>query len=224
MNKKNLRKVPTYKGPIHDVAWNPNGMEFIVISGFMPAGSVLFDSFCTPKFEFGKHHRNTIKWSPLSRFVCLAGFGNLSGEMEIWDVIALKQLGTCKANSAVSCKWAPDGRRLMTGVLNPRLRVDNCYKVFKYTGKLLNTVDFSHTELYEVLWRPGKDNNFLIFILIAKFFDRPASPIKSTNETNTNKEEEPEKKEKKLFRPVGGGRIKLLVFNFLRGFCSTVES
>lgn len=71
-------------------------LEFIAISGFMPAGSVLYDNLCTPKFEFGRHHRNTIKWSPLSRFVSLCGFGNLPGDMEIWDVYSLKQVGTCK--------------------------------------------------------------------------------------------------------------------------------
>ena len=154
-NKKNLKRVPTYKGPIHDVAWNPNGMEFIAISGFMPAGSVLYDSFSVPKFEFGRHHKNTIKWSPLSRFVCLAGFGNLPGDMEFWDVYSLKQIGTCKSGSAVSCKWAPDGRRILTGVLNPRLRVSNNYKIFKYNGELLQHVDFSNSELYEVIWKPG---------------------------------------------------------------------
>ncbi len=77
-------------------------MEFIAISGFMPAGSVLYDSLCVPKFEFGQHHRNTIKWSPLSRFVCLAGFGNLPGDMDIWDVYSLKQIGTCKVNQKIN--------------------------------------------------------------------------------------------------------------------------
>ena len=67
-----------------------------MISGFMPAGSVLFDNYCTPKFEFGKHHKNSIRWSPLSRFLCLAGFGNLAGDIEIWDVYALKKVGQCK--------------------------------------------------------------------------------------------------------------------------------
>ena len=57
----------------------------------------------------------------------------------------------------MSCIWSPDARRILTGVLNPRLRVDNGYKVFKYNGELLNNVDFSQTELYEVLWRPGKE-------------------------------------------------------------------
>ena len=39
----------------------------------MPAASVLFDKTCTPLFEFGKHARNTIIWSPYSKFLCLAG-------------------------------------------------------------------------------------------------------------------------------------------------------
>lgn len=62
----------------------------------MPAGSVLYDSNCVPKYEFGKHSRNTIRWSPLGRFVCLAGYGNLSGEMEIWDTFSLVKTGLCK--------------------------------------------------------------------------------------------------------------------------------
>lgn len=57
----------------------------------MPAHSVLFDKSCKPFFEFGKHHRNKIIWSPLKRFVALGGFGNLSGEIEIWDVIEKKK-------------------------------------------------------------------------------------------------------------------------------------
>jgi len=70
--------------------------EFIAISGFMPAGSVLFTHECVPKFEFGVHHRNTIRWSPFSRFVLLGGFGNLSGDMEIWETSSLTKVGTCK--------------------------------------------------------------------------------------------------------------------------------
>lgn len=101
----------------------------------MPANSVLFDKMCNPSFEFGKHHKNMIRWSPLSRFVCLGGFGNLSGDIEIWDVITLKKVGNCKSNSAVSMIWHPDGRQFMTAVLNPRLRVENNFKVFRYTGE-----------------------------------------------------------------------------------------
>ena len=52
----------------------------------MPACSVIYDRKCKPYFEFGKHHRNTVKYSPFSRFVFLSGFGNLNGEMDIWDI------------------------------------------------------------------------------------------------------------------------------------------
>lgn len=54
----------------------------------------------------------------------------------------------------------------MTAVLNPRLRVDNHFKIFKYDGDLINKFDFSHTELYDVIWRPSN----------IKFTDRPPSP------------------------------------------------
>jgi len=32
------------------------------------------------------------------------------------------------------------------------LRVDNCYKVFSYTGVLLHKVNYDHTYLYEAVW------------------------------------------------------------------------
>jgi translation initiation factor 2A len=63
----------------------------------MPATSNLFDKILNPKFEFGKHHRNTIRWSN-SRFVLLGGFGNLSGEIEVWDTFQLKKVGSCKVD------------------------------------------------------------------------------------------------------------------------------
>jgi len=30
--------------------------------------------------------------------------------------------------------------------------VDNCYKVYSYTGVLLHKVNYDHTELYEAVW------------------------------------------------------------------------
>jgi translation initiation factor 2A len=190
MAKQALKRVPTYQGPIHDVAWNPNGKEFVAISGFMPGGSVLFDSNCVPKYEFGKHHRNTIRFSPDSKLLCLAGFGNLSGDIEIWDLSSFKKIGSFKSNSAVSCIWSPDSRRMLTGVLNPRLRVDNGYKIFKYNGDVLNTVDYSHTELYEVLWQPGKYQN------------RPLTPPKIKKD---------DEGDKKVFRPKGSGAFAAML-------------
>lgn len=50
----------------------------------MPAGTVLFDNQGVPIYEFGRHHKNFIKWAP-HRFMLIAGFGNLNGDIEIWD-------------------------------------------------------------------------------------------------------------------------------------------
>lgn len=48
-------------------------------------------------------------------------------------------------------------------------------KVFKYDGTVLNNVDYSNSELYEVLWRP---ENF-------EYKDRSPSPKKE--ETSDDK-------------------------------------
>jgi uncharacterized protein with WD repeat len=118
----------------------------------MPAEPVLFSSKNEVLYEFGKQHKNTIIWGNLGRFVCLAGFGNLSGEMDIWDMVARKKIGVCKSNSASYCGWSTDDRKLITAILTPRLRVDNCYKIFSYTGVQLHKAGFEDTELYEAVW------------------------------------------------------------------------
>ena len=40
---------------------------------------------CEQTFDFGEAPRNTICWSPHARFLAIAGFGNLSGELSSWD-------------------------------------------------------------------------------------------------------------------------------------------
>jgi len=64
----------------------------------------------------------------------------------------------------MSYDWSPDGRQLLTGVLFPRLRVNNQFKVTYYSGYSMAVKDFSETELYEVKWRPSAGHK-----------DRPAS-------------------------------------------------
>ncbi len=73
------------------------------IAGSMPAASSLFNDKGEALFHFGAAHRNTICWAPHGRFLCLAGFGNLAGEMDFYDVIRLKKLGE-SACSARPCR------------------------------------------------------------------------------------------------------------------------
>ncbi|CAG8687899.1 20558_t:CDS:10 [Gigaspora margarita] len=82
-----------------------------------------------------------------------AGFGNLAGSIDIWDRENLKKISTIEAPNSSECFWSPDGRYIMTATLSPRLRVDNGYKIWHYTGVLVH--DESIQELLQVQWRPA---------------------------------------------------------------------
>ncbi|KAG8655378.1 hypothetical protein MANES_04G036150v8 [Manihot esculenta] len=120
--------VPLRKeGPVHDVQWSYSGSEFAVVYGFMPASATLFDKKCKPLLELGTGPYNTIRWNPKGKFLCLAGFGNLPGDMAFWDYANKKQLGTTRAECSVTSEWSPDGCYFMTATTAPRLQVDNGY-------------------------------------------------------------------------------------------------
>eukprot|EP00899_Mesostigma_viride_P019404 jgi/Mesvir1/27465/Mv07243-RA.3 len=163
---RNEGSVPLSKeGPVQDVAWSPLGTHFVVVYGFMPAKATLFDATAKPIFDFGTGPRNTVKWDPHGQFLALAGFGNLPGDVEFWDCQKQKLLGKTRAECAVTCEWAPDGRHLMTATVAPRMRVDNCIRIFKYNGEQLFKKDYD--ALYEASWVPLPASNFP---------PRPASP------------------------------------------------
>ncbi|EGR33544.1 hypothetical protein IMG5_049810 [Ichthyophthirius multifiliis] len=152
-NSKKLLIIPTIEGPAHDFAWNPNSEDFMIISGYMPAKPVLYTSKCEPIFQFGNTHRNTIRYSPNGRFVLIGGFGNISGDVDIWDLKNLQKIANFKAATASIIEWGKDSRTILTAVVTPRLRVDNNFKVFGFNGDLVNFGNFTHTELYDVQWK-----------------------------------------------------------------------
>jgi len=128
------------EGSVHKCCWSPDGKQFLVIYGYMPARAGLFDSSCNKLVDFyGREGapRNTAKWSPCGSLLCIAGFGNLnSGLMDIWFVKKLKKVGTCKSPCSSYFGWSPDSSYLMTAVLSPKMTVDNGIKIFKYDGTL----------------------------------------------------------------------------------------
>ncbi|KAF8819921.1 putative eukaryotic initiation factor-2A [Cardiosporidium cionae] len=140
-------------GPVHDVQWNPKRAEFLLCAGSMPPEIILYEGVKgTPKISFGSARRNTIRWNPFGRFFALGGFGNLVGDLNVWDKVTRKTIGSMKIPCSVVCEFAPDGRHLLSATTSPRLRVDNCIKVYRYTGEYLSRVDF--TELLSVSWKP----------------------------------------------------------------------
>ncbi|KAK7319815.1 hypothetical protein RJT34_04543 [Clitoria ternatea] len=146
------------EGPIHDAQWSYSGLEFAVVYGFMPAKATLFDKKCNPLLELGTGPYNTIRWNPKGKFLCLAGFGNLPGDMVFWDYADKKQLGSTKAEWSVTSEWSPDGCYFMTATTAPRLQVDNGIKIFHYNGLLYFKKMFD--KLYQADWKPESPTKF----------------------------------------------------------------
>ncbi|KAI5855499.1 eukaryotic translation initiation factor eIF2A-domain-containing protein [Tricharina praecox] len=141
------------EGPIHDVIWSPDSKEFGVVYGFMPAKTTIFDCRANVVHSLPAGPRNTILFSPHARFVIVAGFGNLQGQIDIYDRQAgMRKITTIESSNPSICEWSPDGRHILTATTSPRLRVDNGVMIWHYTGELMYKVDME--ELYHVLWRP----------------------------------------------------------------------
>ncbi|GKZ38105.1 hypothetical protein AbraIFM66950_010052 [Aspergillus brasiliensis] len=141
------------EGPIHDVTWSPNSKEFGVVYGYMPAKTTIFNFRGVPKHTFALAPRNTILFSPHGRFVLVAGFGNLAGQMDIYDMDKnFHKIATVEASNASVCNWSPDGQFILTATTSPRLRVDNGIRLWHVSGALMYNEEMN--ELYDVCWRP----------------------------------------------------------------------
>ncbi|KAK9469400.1 eukaryotic translation initiation factor eIF2A-domain-containing protein [Lipomyces arxii] len=141
------------EGPIHDVAWSPNSKEFAVVYGYMPAKTTIFNNRGDPIRSLPIGPRNTILYSPHARFLIVAGFGNLQGEVDIYDCQnEYSKVTTVNGSNTSVCEWSPDGRYLMFATTSPRLRVDNGVKIFHVSGKLVFAREMN--ELFSASWRP----------------------------------------------------------------------
>lgn len=141
------------EGPIHDVSWSPNSREFGVVYGYMPAKATIFNDRAVATHSFPLGPRNTINFSPTGRFALVAGFGNLAGQIDVYDLEKdYRKVTTIESGNPSVCEWSPDSRYIMTATTSPRLRVDNGVKLWHVGGGLMYNEDM--IELYNVLWRP----------------------------------------------------------------------
>lgn len=124
----------------------------LIIPTVMPAKISLFDQRAKSLHEFGTAFCNTILFNPQARLVALAGFGNLAGNVDIYDRRTLNKVTSIDAANTSFCEWSPDGRFLLTATLSPRLRVDNGIKIWHCSGPLVHVQ--SVDELYQASWRP----------------------------------------------------------------------
>ena len=171
------------EGTVHDVGWLPDPDKppcFVAIAGKMPAMTSLHHGQTgKAMFIYGNAHRNTVSWSPHGRFLCLAGFGNLAGEMSFWDKNkaklipgALNAAGELRAEAVVGYQWAPNSRVFAVSTCTPRMNVDNGARLFRYNGDELTNVPWDNENykpnklLGATFVPPGK----------VKYPDRPQTP------------------------------------------------
>ena len=119
----------------------------------MPAKTTIFNTKANATHNFPLGPRNTILFSPHGRFVLVAGFGNLAGQMDIYDMEKdYQKLCMIEASNASVCEWSPDGKHILTATTSPRLRVDNGVRIWHVGGCLMYNEELQ--ELYHVTWRP----------------------------------------------------------------------
>lgn len=169
-------------GPIHSVKWSPKGNEFCVIYGYMPAKATFYNLKCDSVFEVAEAPRNSIYYNDFGSIVLLAGFGNLRGNVEVWNNDEKKLITTLQAPDStmvriwhcsiklgakkihgfsfffcikfVQLEWSPGGETFLTATTAPRLRMGNGFKVWHYSGALLHETNWpTGQELYEVMWQ-----------------------------------------------------------------------
>lgn len=89
----------------------------------------------------------------------VAGFGNLAGQMDIYDLEKDHQkVCTIEASNASVCEWSPDGKYVLTATTSPRLRVDNGVRIWHVGGGLMYNQEVQ--ELYHVTWRPQSPTSY----------------------------------------------------------------
>ncbi len=150
--KADLKVQLNKQGPIHDVTWSPNSKEFLVVYGTMPSRATLFDHRAEPIFEFEEAPRNQVRFNNTGRLFYIAGFGNLAGDIDIYDRNNFSKIITMKASNPSTCEWGPDGRHFITSTLYKRLKVDNGIKIYHFSGVLVHQIDVK--EMYMNSWRP----------------------------------------------------------------------
>lgn len=142
-------------GSISDSKWSPDGTSFVAVYGTMPASATLYDDKCKTLCKLASGPYNTVRFSPHGRFILLAGFGQLPGDIQLFDrqgAAVAKAMGGTKSECSVVCEWAPCGRYFMTACTAPRMRIDNRISVYTYYGEKVHETPFK--ELLDARWRP----------------------------------------------------------------------
>lgn len=139
-------------GPIHDINWNVDGLSFAVNFGYMPSKTVFYNTKGDVIKQMEPDKKNTILHSPNGKYVLIAGWGNLAGAVDIFDITDnYKKIVSFEQSNINFVEWSPSGEFLLMAITSPRLRVDNVIKILHFSGKLVYIKEFK--ELLQCGWR-----------------------------------------------------------------------
>ena len=145
-----IKKMETYQGNIHDWQLIPKSKQALVISGKMPARSVVYNFKGNPTYLLEHNFRNYIAPSPNHTVLALCGFGQLSGEIMLFSLKKNSQIGKTQSSYASWLKWSSDGGKFLTATVLSKLNENHQYSVFDYRGKLLKKVKVPENDLVSV--------------------------------------------------------------------------
>ncbi|CAJ2635764.1 eukaryotic translation initiation factor 3 subunit b-like protein [Trifolium pratense] len=140
-------------------AWEPKGHRFAVIHGYMPKPDISIYSMRTAQNTGRVSKLTTLKgkqanalfWSPVGRFIVLAGLKGLNGLLEFYDVDDLETMANTEHFYATDVEWDPTGRYVATAVTHHD-NMENGFNIWSFNGKHLYRI--SKDSLYQLLWRP----------------------------------------------------------------------
>ncbi|TKR82187.1 hypothetical protein L596_015949 [Steinernema carpocapsae] len=164
------------KGPVYQVEWNPNGKEFTMCYGFMPARIATYDLKGDVVWDLGDAHLNEIRYNRFGNILLTCGFGNLSaGKMNFYNTDTKELIVSINVPNTTLFEWAPDGQHYLTAQTSPRLRFENGYRIWHYTGKLVHEDIYSgKDELWQVIWRPLTSDVLSKFKIVPLTVDQKA--------------------------------------------------
>lgn len=140
---------------MYDFLWLANGKSFVLCGGHQPALISVYDCEGNVLSDLGKYKVNCISMSPDNRIACIAGFGNLKGDILFFDMQEYKLIGQAFLSYGGDLNWSPDSKYIIAGVLSPRLRVDNEFIIVSYNGEPIWEEKFKE-EVFEVKWMENK--------------------------------------------------------------------
>ena len=69
---------------------------FLILAGKQPAQIIIFNNKGEINANLEKNFRNKILYCPVNSLFITCGFGNLNGEVDIWDSQSQKKIGSFK--------------------------------------------------------------------------------------------------------------------------------